>query len=68
MLVLILFGLFIVLIYIKLFKPRNYWEKKGVPQFPKPWPILGDIIPNFFGKRAYIHMVDDFYKAFPDKR
>ncbi|KAI4456099.1 cytochrome p450 [Holotrichia oblita] len=52
---------------VKLLEPLHYWEKRNIPHL-KPWPLIGNFQDVILRKRNFTYVVEDYYKAFPNKR
>lgn len=53
--------------YLTGVKPIKYWEARGIPTL-KAWPYFGHIRPVVFQTRPMALILDDTYKAFPERR
>lgn len=67
MLLIIFFAALLVIFYFTGIKPTRYWKDHGIPSL-KPWPYLGNLAKVAFRKRSIVHVTNDAYCAFPERR
>ncbi|CAG9823201.1 unnamed protein product [Phaedon cochleariae] len=62
---LLLLVLVSTLIYIFVKKSLNYWVERGVPG-PQPFPVVGNVGRNFFGKASQGQIFTDIYRTYQE--
>lgn len=67
MLWLIFFAVFALFIYIKLWKPHQFWKERNVPH-NKPWPIVGNMSRITFRQTSFAEGLLEMCEQFKNHR